>query len=319
MQKKTPTKLANNSKSNVNKYVTKKMISGSKKTLSSNTRKVVRKPSVVLSKTPEKVVKSKESVVTKLTSKSKSIPIVKAKVDLKRKPNYQKTKIVTKLVTKNISKNIPKHIPSKLNVTTVKLKIDGRRASFSRKTSETDIFVELNLDGVGKNKINTGIAFLDHMLSLFSRHGCFDLQLRAKGDLDVDIHHTNEDVAISLGKTFIKSLDKKEGIQRYGTFYLPMDDALVRVVLDISDRPSLYIDGLPKSDKTYKQYSYNDCFHFLKSFSNAAGINMHVSVLKGHDRHHILEAIFKALARALDIATSVDARNMTVPSTKGIL
>lgn len=194
-----------------------------------------------------------------------------------------------------------------------------RAAAIIRNTSETKISIKLDIDGTGKNKIKTGISFLDHMLELFSRHGLFDVVVSAKGDLDVDIHHTNEDIALSLGAAFVKALGNKKGIVRYGFFCVPMDDALVRVVLDISNRPSLSLDGFPEKEKSDKKYSYTDCEHFLKSFCFSAGINMHVSVLKGKDRHHIIEAIFKALARALDAATRIDTRNKSVPSTKGIL
>lgn len=195
----------------------------------------------------------------------------------------------------------------------------NRSAKIKRTTSETDISIALNIDGKGKHSISTGIAFLDHMLDLFSKHGMFDLTVKATGDINVDIHHTNEDVALSLGAAFVKALDQKIGINRYGFFLVPMDDALVRVVLDISNRPSLYISGFPKMIKSKSDYSFLDCEHFLQSFAQAAGLNLHISVISGRDRHHIIEAIFKALARALDQATTCDHRSNTIPSTKGIL
>ena len=194
-----------------------------------------------------------------------------------------------------------------------------RFSKISRTTSETNILLELDIDGIGTHSIKTGIPFLDHMLVLFTRHGMFNLSLKAVGDLDVDIHHTNEDVALTLGQAFAKGLIDKKGIRRYGFFLLPMDEALVRVVLDISNRPGFFISGLPKRPRGKRVYSFLDCEHFMKSFSQAAGLTLHITVLSGRDRHHILEAIFKALARALDMAVSKDPRTDSVPSTKGIL
>jgi len=194
-----------------------------------------------------------------------------------------------------------------------------RSAKIVRKTSETNISLNLAIDGKGTTSIDTGIAFLDHMLDLFSRHGLFNLTLKAKGDIAVDIHHTNEDVALTLGQAFSKALGTKKGIRRFGFFIVPMDDALARVVLDISNRPSLYLTGLPKSSKGKVAYSFIDCEHFLQSFAQSAGLNLHVTVLSGRDKHHIMEAIFKALGRALDVATSLDKRSSAIPSTKGIL
>lgn len=227
---------------------------------------------------------------------------------IQRKKNSQSTKVDVKSSVKKNEKRV------------LSAKCVGRRSStVSRNTSETRITVALDIDGTGKSSIKTGIAFLDHMLELFSRHGYFDVAISVDGDIDVDNHHTNEDTAISLGDAFKKALSKKQGICRYGSFYVPMDDVLVRVVLDISNRPHVCIDGFPQIERSYKPYNYTDCEHFLKSFAQSAGIDMHVSVLKGRDRHHIIEAVFKALARALDQATKVDTRNMSVPSTKGIL
>jgi len=194
-----------------------------------------------------------------------------------------------------------------------------RMGKIVRKTSETNISLALTVDGKGKSSIDTGIAFLDHMLDLFTRHGLFDLRLKAKGDIAVDIHHTNEDVALTLGQALVKALGNKKGIRRFGFYMVPMDDALARVVLDISNRPSLYLSGLPESAKGKLAYSFIDCEHFLQSFAQSAGINLHVTVLSGRDKHHIMEAIFKALGRALDVATSLDKRSTAVPSTKGIL
>ncbi|MFH1384125.1 MAG: imidazoleglycerol-phosphate dehydratase HisB [Candidatus Omnitrophota bacterium] len=199
------------------------------------------------------------------------------------------------------------------------LLLKKRKSQVSRNTSETNIMVKLKLDGTGMSTIKTGISFLDHMLTLFSKHGYFDLVIKAQGDLDVDIHHTNEDIALSLGEAFVKALRDKKGIRRFGFFYVPMEDALVRTVVDISNRPLLVLEGWPKSDRGGKQYRYIDCEHFLKSFTQAAGLNMHITVISGRDRHHVIEAVFKSLGRALDVATRFDKRSMTVPSTKGIL
>ncbi len=194
-----------------------------------------------------------------------------------------------------------------------------RKAEVKRKTGETDVTVRLVIDGVGKSKIATGIPFLDHMLTLFARHGFFDLEVKAAGDLAVDIHHTNEDVAITLGEAFKKALNEKKGIKRYGCFYVPMDDALVRVVTDLSNRAYLVIAGLEHTDVERDDYYFSDLEHFIQSFAQHAGVNLHVDILRGNDKHHIIEACFKALARELDQATSCEIREKGVPSTKGVL
>ena len=197
-----------------------------------------------------------------------------------------------------------------------------RVALLSRKTKETDITIKLDLDGKGKAKIDTGIGFLDHMLDLFTCHGLFDLNVKAKGDLSVDIHHTNEDIGIVLGQVFKKALSSKKGICRFGQSFVPMDEALsrARVVLDISGRPSLYFKTKVKGLKAPKAYDLNDCEEFLKAFTLGSGINMHVDIIRGKDTHHVLESIFKALSRALLEATRIDLRRgKKVPSTKGKL
>jgi len=194
-----------------------------------------------------------------------------------------------------------------------------RKAEVKRKTGETDVTVRLVIDGVGKSKIATGIPFLDHMLTLFARHGFFDLEVKAAGDLAVDIHHTNEDVAITLGEAFKKALNEKKGIKRYGCFYVPMDDALVRVVADFSNRAYLVIAGIEHTDVERDDYYFSDLEHFMQSFAQHAGVNLHVDILRGNDKHHIIEASFKALARTLDQATSCEIREKGVPSTKGVL
>jgi len=197
-----------------------------------------------------------------------------------------------------------------------------RKVVVKRKTKETDITLELGIDGKGKAQVKTGIGFLDHMLTLFTKHGLFDLKIKAKGDLEVDIHHTNEDVGICLGTAIKKALGNKKGIKRFGTCFVPMDEALAktRVVLDISGRPSLYLKAKPSKLKTKSStYGLQDAKEFLKALCLNSGMNMHVDILRGEDIHHMIEAVFKALGRALDEATRLDKRVKGVPSTKGKL
>lgn len=195
-----------------------------------------------------------------------------------------------------------------------------RAALLKRKTSETDIQVKLVVDGSGRSAIDTQIPFLDHMLTLLAKHGLWDLQIKARGDLQVDIHHTNEDLGITLGQVLAKALGDKKGIRRYGSFAVPMDEALIRVTLDISGRPSFYVTKA-KGVRLSRQpkYTFDDAADFLRSFCQHAGINMHIGVLAGEDTHHIIEGMFKGLAKALDMATSLDPRVRGVPSTKGTL
>jgi imidazoleglycerol-phosphate dehydratase len=195
-----------------------------------------------------------------------------------------------------------------------------RSAVIKRKTSETDIAVALTIDGRGRSSVKTEIPFLDHMLTLLAKHGLFDLTLKARGDLEVDIHHTNEDIGIALGQAFSKALGDKKGIRRYGSFAVPMDESLVRITLDISCRPSLFVKKFPGVRLSRQpKYTLDDAIDFLRSFCQHAGINMHIGVLAGEDTHHIIEGIFKALAKTLDMAVSVDPRVKGVPSTKGKL
>ena len=195
-----------------------------------------------------------------------------------------------------------------------------RKAEVRRRTQETDIRVRLNLDGSGKASVKTGIPFLDHMLASLAKHGLFDLYIQAKGDLEVDIHHTNEDVGITLGQALVKALGDKKGIRRFGFFSIPMDEALVRVSLDISGRPSLETHrGKGVRFSRLETYSYHDACEFFKAFTLHSGINMAVEVASGHDSHHIIEAMFKATAKSLDLATQRDPRVKGVPSTKGAL
>jgi imidazoleglycerol-phosphate dehydratase len=176
------------------------------------------------------------------------------------------------------------------------------------------------VDGKGISKVDSGIPFLDHMLTLFAKHGLFDLNLKACGDLEVDIHHTNEDIGIALGQTLAKALGEKKGIRRYGSFAVPMDETLVRVTLDISGRPSLFVTKNKGVRLTRQpQYTYEDAVDFLRSFCQHAGINMHIGILAGEDTHHIIEGMFKGIAKTLDMATMIDPRVRGIPSTKGKL
>jgi len=195
-----------------------------------------------------------------------------------------------------------------------------RHGKLKRKTAETSIVIRLTLDGRGRSKIATGMPFLDHMLTLFAKHGLFDLDLHAVGDLHVDIHHTNEDVGITLGQALLRALGDKRRIRRYGFACIPMDEVLVRATLDISGRPSLHVHrakGVRFS--RLENYSFHDAMEWMKAFCQHAGINMHIEVLEGEDSHHIIEAVFKSMARALDTATQIDPRVQGIPSTKGTL
>ncbi len=194
-----------------------------------------------------------------------------------------------------------------------------RHASVRRETTETQIGVEINLDGSGQYKVSTGIGFLDHMLEQLSRHSLIDLTVEAKGDLHIDQHHTTEDSALAIGEAFSKALGDRKGIQRFGTAYAPMDETLTRVAIDISGRPFL----VWRSQFTQSKLGDFDTElfeHWFHSFAQAAGITLHVETLYGRNNHHIVESAFKALARALRAAIEVDPRKADqVPSTKGTL
>ena len=194
----------------------------------------------------------------------------------------------------------------------------ARSASMDRKTSETEITLSISLDGEGKSSVRTGIPFFDHMLTLFSRHGLIDLDVEAKGDIEVDYHHTVEDVGLALGAAFTKALGDKSGIRRYGSAYVPMDEALARVVVDCSGRPYLAYE-VPSGVEAIGLFPFQLVEEFLRAFSVQAGLTIHVSILAGRDAHHMAEAIFKALGRALDVAVSHDDRVKGIPSTKGVL
>lgn len=194
-----------------------------------------------------------------------------------------------------------------------------RTALVKRKTTETDITVKLNIDGSGKSKINTGIGFLDHMLELFSFWGFFDLEISAKGDLKVDIHHTNEDIGLVLGQAFKKALDAKKGIKRIGFASVPMEATVANLVLDINGRGffDFKTDGSPDKREGYEiEYAK----HFLEGLAKQAGINLNIRIEGVNiDLHATLEPVFKALGIALDQATQIDLRRKGIPSTKGVI
>lgn len=196
------------------------------------------------------------------------------------------------------------------------LKLEERSASITRKTNETDIYINLNLDGTGKSKMDTGIAFFDHMLDQISRHGQMDLEVIVKGDLEVDEHHTIEDTAIALGEVFAKALGNKLGIERYG-FCLPMDDCLAQVAIDFGGRNWLVWETEFKREMVGKMPT-EMFYHFFKSFSDGAKANINIKA-EGTNEHHKIEAIFKAFAKAIKVAVKRDTEKMILPSTKGML
>ncbi len=193
-----------------------------------------------------------------------------------------------------------------------------RRASLERHTRETRISIRLNLDGQGRAKVRTGVPFLDHMLDLLARHSLCDLEVRARGDLEVDYHHLVEDLGIALGETVRTALGDKRGINRYGFSILPMDECLARVALDFSGRPYL-VYRVKSVKKRIRDFDIALIREFMQGFANAAQANLHVELLYGDEPHHIVEAIFKGLAKALDMAKTRDSRVKGVPSTKGKL
>ena len=193
-----------------------------------------------------------------------------------------------------------------------------RSGEITRKTNETQIFLRINVDGTGHTSINTGIGFFNHMLNLFAAHGQFDLNVECAGDLEVDGHHSVEDIGIALGTAIKNALGDKRGINRYGSFFLPMDESLALVSLDISGRPFLVYDAgeLAPMVGTFDTELTEE---FLRALAFNAGITLHVKILYGKNSHHKIEAIFKALGHALRIATEYDSKNTGIPSTKGIL
>lgn len=203
----------------------------------------------------------------------------------------------------------------------------GKRiAAIKRKTKETDIAVKVNIDGTGKSRINTGIGFLDHMLELFAFHGLFDLEIIAKGDLKVDIHHTNEDIGIVLGEVFKKALSDKKGIKRFGCASVPMEEVTANVTVDISGRGFLRLKAESNKSTTrailrqIEGYSEKDAEHFFASFAKHLGMNLNIKVEPYNpDLHTTLEPVFKALGIALDLAMQIDPRRKGIPSTKGVI
>jgi len=191
-----------------------------------------------------------------------------------------------------------------------------RKAEVTRETTETQISMRLELDGQGTSDVSTGVGFLDHMLELFARHGLFDLEVRCKGDLKVDAHHTVEDVGICLGLAVKEALGSAKGIKRYGWVILPMDEALATVALDLGGRPYLAV-SLPTLDGDIGGFAMELLPEFFQAFCNNAGANLHIRVDSGRNRHHMAEAIFKAFSKAIDQAVTVDPRVEGVPSTKG--
>ncbi|MGM0777514.1 MAG: imidazoleglycerol-phosphate dehydratase HisB [Bacillota bacterium] len=194
----------------------------------------------------------------------------------------------------------------------------ARTAEISRRTNETNITLSLNIDGEGKSDLETGVPFMTHMLDLFAKHGQFDLNIVANGDTDVDDHHTTEDIGICLGQVLKDALGDKKGIKRYGNAFVPMDEALAQVAVDLSNRPHLEMRAEFPSQKV-GTFDTELVHEFLWKLALEARMNLHVIVHYGQNTHHIIEAIFKALARALDEATTIDPRIKGVPSTKGLL
>jgi imidazoleglycerol-phosphate dehydratase len=195
---------------------------------------------------------------------------------------------------------------------------ERRSASVERKTKETEINVQLVIDGTGEYEISTGIPFFDHMLESFTRHGAFDLRLAAKGDLEVDTHHTIEDVGITLGQAFREALGSAAGIRRYGSIALPMADSKVEIALDISNRPYL-VYRVDLANDRIGSFDASLTEDFLYAFSQNAGIDLHVELVYGKNPHHVVEAIFKGLARSLKAAVELDPRMKGLPTVKGAL
>ena len=194
----------------------------------------------------------------------------------------------------------------------------SRMAKVNRKTGETDIEIILELDGKGDSSVNTGIGFFDHMLTSFARHGLFDLQVKVKGDLNVDCHHTVEDTGIVLGEAIKQALGDKKSIKRYGSFMLPMDETLMMCAIDLSGRPYFVYDA-DITAPMVGDFDTETVREFFYAISYSAGMNLHIKEMYGTNAHHVIEAMFKAFARALDEAVSLDSRVTGLPSTKGAL
>jgi len=197
-------------------------------------------------------------------------------------------------------------------------KVTNRIAVVQRKTKETDVRVSLNLDGIGKSKIDTGLPFLDHMLELLAKHALFDLELKCKGDLEIDDHHSVEDIAITFGQALKTALGDKSGISRYGSAIVPMDDALCGCAIDLSGRFYLSYQVATRRQKI-GNFSVELAEHFWRSLAETAKFNLHIDLIRGRNAHHILESTFKGFARALRQAVERDVRMAGIPSTKGLL
>ncbi len=194
----------------------------------------------------------------------------------------------------------------------------SRTSELRRKTNETNIQLSINIDGEGSSDLETGVPFMTHMLDLFAKHGQFDLMIDAKGDVEIDDHHTTEDIGICLGQAINEALGDKRGIKRYGNSFVPMDEALAQVVVDLSNRPHLEMRAEFPNQKV-GTFDTELVHEFLWKLALEARMNLHVIVHYGHNTHHMIEAVFKALARALDEATTIDPRIKGIPSTKGML
>lgn len=194
----------------------------------------------------------------------------------------------------------------------------GRTGRVERKTKETEIVASVDLEGSGKANIETGMPFFNHMLDSFSRHGLFDIELQARGDLEVDYHHTVEDVGLALGEAFKKALGDKQGIRRFGEASCPLDETLAKVVIDLSGRPYLSYNVKIRPGRV-GSFDTDLPHEFYAAFTNQLGMNLHIDVIRGENPHHIIEACFKAFARAMDMATGFDERIRGVLSTKGSL
>ncbi len=194
----------------------------------------------------------------------------------------------------------------------------GRTGTVERKTKETEIVASVDLEGSGKADIETGMPFFNHMLDSFSRHGLFDINLQARGDLEVDYHHTVEDVGLALGEAFKKALGDKQGIRRFGEASCPLDETLAKVVIDLSGRPYLSYNVKIRPGRV-GSFDTDLPHEFYAAFANQLGMNLHIDVIRGENPHHIIEACFKAFARAMDMATGLDERITGVLSTKGSL
>lgn len=197
--------------------------------------------------------------------------------------------------------------------------MDQRISKVHRKTGETDISIEFNIDGTGKTEISTGIGFFDHMMNAFARHGLFDLKLMADGDLDVDGHHTVEDTGIVLGQAIKEAAGDKKGIKRYGFFVLPMDEALILCAVDLCGRPYFVMEGAPFNAPMVGDFDTELVREFFYSVSYSAAMNLHFRILSGSNAHHIIEGMFKCFSKALDMATQKEERITDVLSTKGSL